>query len=129
MVRVDDWVSHWADEVYAEAQRRQPGGTPQHVLSGTQPLWAGSNLGNLRELMTPHLVADEIRRRGKACRHIWSWDDYDRFRRVPAGYSSEFSEYIGRPLTSVPDPCGKHQNWAEHFKERPYGIRWLGSVY
>ena len=24
----------------------------------------------------------------------------------------EFAEHIGRPLTAVPDPCGRHPNWA-----------------
>jgi lysyl-tRNA synthetase class 1 len=51
------------------------------------------------------------------CRHILSWDDYDRLRRVPAGFPGTFEEHVGRPLTSVPDPCGDHRNWAEHFKE------------
>jgi lysyl-tRNA synthetase class 1 len=74
------------------------------------------HLGNLRELMVPHLVADEVRRGGAPCRHIMSWDDYDRLRRVPAGFPAEFAEYIGRPLTAVPDPCHQHPNWAEHFK-------------
>ncbi len=75
------------------------------------------HLGNLRELMVPHLIADEVRRQGAACRHILSWDDYDRFRRVPAGFPESFAEYVGRPLTAVPDPCSRHENWAEHFKE------------
>lgn len=35
--------------------------------------------------MTPHLVADEIRRRGYTVRHLISWDDYDRYRKVPNG--------------------------------------------
>src|SRR5437764_14884869 len=67
--------------------------------------------------MTPHLVADEVRKQGAPCRHILSWDDYDRLRRVPAGFDPSFAEHIGRPLTAVPDPCGGHENWAEHFKE------------
>jgi lysyl-tRNA synthetase class 1 len=75
------------------------------------------HLGNLRELMVPHLVADEVRRNGAPCRHILSWDDYDRLRRVPRGFPDSFAEHIGRPLTAVPDPCGSHQSWAEHFKE------------
>ena len=75
------------------------------------------HLGNLRELMVPHLVADEIRKQGVPARHILSWDDYDRLRRVPAGFGESFAEHIGRPLTAVPDPCGRHQSWAEHFKE------------
>jgi lysyl-tRNA synthetase class 1 len=67
--------------------------------------------------MVPHLVADEVRRAGAPCRHILSWDDYDRLRRVPARYPESFAGHIGRPLTSVPDPCGEHENWAEHFKQ------------
>jgi lysyl-tRNA synthetase, class I len=111
----DDWVARTAGQVRAEGERRHPGETPT-CASGISP--SGSvHLGNLRELMVPHLVADEVRRQGAPCRHILSWDDYDRLRRVPAGLPEEFAEYIGRPLTAVPDPCGGHENWAEHFKE------------
>ncbi|MEO7286335.1 MAG: lysine--tRNA ligase [Jatrophihabitantaceae bacterium] len=74
------------------------------------------HLGNLREIMVPHLVADELRRRGRDCVHVLSWDDYDRLRKVPAGVSPEFASEIGKPLTEVADPCGEHANWAEHFK-------------
>jgi len=111
----DDWVLRWAGEVWAESQRRHQGSTPT-CASGISPS-GPVHLGNLRELMTPHLVADQVRRDGHPSRHILSWDDYDRFRKVPGGYPAEFAEHIGRPLTSVPDPCGNHPNWAEHFKE------------
>jgi lysyl-tRNA synthetase, class I len=67
--------------------------------------------------MVPHLVADEVRKQGAPCRHILSWDDYDRLRRVPAGFPASFTEHIGRPLSAVPDPCGRHPSWAGHFKE------------
>ncbi len=113
----DDWVARTAALVIAEGERRHPG-QPPTCASGISP--SGSvHLGNLRELMTPHLVADEIRRDGHPCRHILSWDDYDRFRRVPVGVPESFAEFIGRPLTSVPDPLGDgcHPNWAEHFKD------------
>lgn len=70
--------------------------------------------------MTPHLVADEIRRRGHQVRHLISWDDYDRYRKVPAGIAGvdeSWAEHIGKPLTSVPAPEGSaYPNWAEHFK-------------
>jgi lysyl-tRNA synthetase class 1 len=112
----EDWVSRTAAEVIAEGGRRHPGEAPT-CASGISP--SGSvHLGNLRELMTPHLVADEVRRSGRPCRHILSWDDYDRFRRVPAGCPESFAEYVGRPLTSVPDPAGGcHESWADHFKD------------
>jgi lysyl-tRNA synthetase, class I len=104
-----------ADQVIAAADRRAPG-KPVVVASGLSPS-GPIHLGNLREVMMPHLVADEIRRRGVECVHILSWDDYDRFRRVPAGIDPSWSRHIGKPLTSVPPPEGSpYPNWAEHFK-------------
>jgi lysyl-tRNA synthetase class 1 len=111
----EDWVARTAAQVRTEGERRHPGEVPT-CASGISPS-GPVHLGNLRELMTPHLVADEVRRNGAPCRHILSWDDYDRLRRVPAGLPDSLAEYIGRPLTGVPDPCGEHENFAEHFKE------------
>ncbi|MFG3330396.1 lysine--tRNA ligase [Streptomyces tendae] len=122
-----DWVSRFADEVIAESERRAPGAKTSAatapggvvVASGLSPS-GPIHLGNLREVMTPHLVADEIRRRGHQVRHLISWDDYDRYRKVPAGIAGvdeSWAEHIGKPLTSVPAPKGSpHPNWAEHFK-------------
>ena len=115
MAPADDWVVRTAGAVRAEGERRHPGEAPT-CASGISPS-GPVHLGNLRELMTPHFVADEVRKQGVPCRHILSWDDYDRLRRVPAGVPESFAEHIGRPLTAVPDPCGRHPNWAEHFKE------------
>ncbi|MGW7411549.1 lysine--tRNA ligase [Streptomyces sp. NPDC054863] len=114
-----DWVSRFADDVIAEAERRAPG-KPVVVASGLSPS-GPIHLGNLREVMTPHLVADEISRRGYEVRHVISWDDYDRYRKVPEGIPgvdfSTWGEHIGKPLTSVPAPPGSaYPNWAEHFK-------------
>ncbi|WP_369252499.1 lysine--tRNA ligase [Streptomyces sp. R41] len=113
-----DWVSRYADEVIEESERRAPG-KPVVVASGLSPS-GPIHLGNLREVMTPHLVADEIRRRGYTVRHLLSWDDYDRYRKVPAGVpgiDESWAEHIGKPLTSVPAPAGsEYPNWAEHFK-------------
>jgi lysyl-tRNA synthetase, class I len=111
----EDWVARTAELVRAEGERRHPGDAPT-CASGISPS-GPVHLGNLRELMVPHLVADEVRRGGAPCRHILSWDDYDRLRRVPAGFPAGFAEHIGRPLSAVPDPCGQHPSWAEHFKE------------
>ncbi|WP_433799450.1 lysine--tRNA ligase [Actinomycetospora sp. CA-084318] len=110
-----DWVATLADDVVAKAE---PGRTIicASGLSPSGPI----HLGNLREVLTPHLVADEIRRRGIPCEHVISWDDFDRYRRVPKGVEGiddSWAEHIGKPLTAVPAPRGsEHPNWAEHFK-------------
>ncbi|HET7398748.1 MAG TPA: lysine--tRNA ligase [Intrasporangium sp.] len=113
-----DWVTRLADEVVAEAHERNPGETIV-CASGISPS-GPIHLGNFRELITPHLVADELKRRGVPCEHILSWDDFDRFRRVPknlVGVDDSWEQYIGMPLTSVPPPTGSpHASWADHFK-------------
>ncbi|MFJ2818823.1 lysine--tRNA ligase [Streptomyces sp. NPDC087294] len=118
-----DWVSRFADEVIEASERRAPG-KPVVVASGLSPS-GPIHLGNLREVMTPHLVADEVRRRGHEVRHLISWDDYDRYRKVPAGIDgvdASWAEHIGKPLTSVPAPIGSSfPNWAEHFKAAMVG--------
>jgi lysyl-tRNA synthetase, class I len=128
----DDWVSRLADEVLAEAERR---GTRPVCASGLSPSGV-IHLGNFREVMSPHLVADELARRGIDVEHLISWDDYDRFRKVPAGIDgvdATWAEHIGKPLTSVPAPPGSpYGSWAEHFRtqaEQSFaaaGIRYRG---
>ncbi|MEP7159982.1 MAG: lysine--tRNA ligase [Dermatophilaceae bacterium] len=120
-----DWVSRMADELIAAADARDGaagrgvGQRPIVCASGLSPS-GPIHLGNLREVMTPHLVADEIRRRGRTVDHLLSWDDYDRFRKVPLGVEGvddSWAEHIGRPLSSVPAPRGStHPNWAAHFR-------------
>lgn len=115
---LDDWVSRLADEVVDDAEKR---GIKVVCASGISPS-GPIHMGNLREVMTPHLVADEIRRRGIDCEHIISWDDFDRFRKVPkgiAGVDDSWAEHIGKPLTSVPPPAGSSaSSWAEHFRSQ-----------
>ena len=126
---LDDWVSRLADEVIEEAKRR---GTTVVCASGISPS-GPVHLGNLREVMTPHLVADEVKRRGVECEHIISWDDYDRFRKVPnfPGVDDSWSEHIGKPLTSVPPPAGSpYSSWSEHFRVQcEEGLAQLGIEY
>jgi len=106
-----DWVTRAADD----ALRHAGEGNPVTVASGASPS-GPIHLGNLREFITPHFVAEELRGRGIEVRHLHSWDDYDRFRKVPTGVPAEWAEHIGRPLSAVPDPWDCHASWSEHFK-------------
>lgn len=109
-----DWVTRTADDAIRHAERL---GTDRLITcaSGASPS-GPIHLGNLREFLTVHFVAEEIRRRGLPVRHLHSWDDYDRFRKVPAGVDPSWADHIGRPLSAVPDPWDCHESWAEHFK-------------
>jgi lysyl-tRNA synthetase class 1 len=106
-----DWVTRAADNAIRHAGE----GNLVTVSSGISPS-GHVHLGNLREVLTVHFVADEIARRGVPVRHLHVWDDYDRFRKVPAGIDPSYAEHIGRPLSAVPDPTGEFPSWAERFK-------------
>ncbi len=108
-----DWVTRAADAAVRHAGEDAELITCASGASPSGPV----HLGNLREFMTVHFVAEEIRRRGLPVRHLHSWDDYDRFRKVPVGVDPAWADHIGRPLSAVPDPGGCHESWAEHFKE------------
>jgi lysyl-tRNA synthetase class 1 len=110
-----DWVTRAADDALRHHEQTRADG-PVTCSSGISPS-GPIHLGNLREFLMPHFVADELQRRGVAARHLHVWDDYDRFRRVPAGVDPSWAEHIGRPLSGVPDPWDCHPSWAEHFKE------------
>ncbi|MBD8868239.1 lysine--tRNA ligase [Nocardioides donggukensis] len=112
-----DWVTRAADDAirHAGGEETLAAGGTVTVASGASPS-GPIHLGNLREFLTVHFVAEELRRRGLRTRHLHSWDDYDRFRKVPAGVDPAWSQHIGRPLSAVPDPWECHDSWAEHFK-------------
>jgi lysyl-tRNA synthetase, class I len=107
-----DWVTRAADDAIRHAGE----GNLVTCASGISPS-GPIHLGNLREFLTVHFVAEEVRRRGVEVRHLHSWDDYDRFRKVPFGVDDSWNTHIGRPLSAVPDPWECHASWAEHFKQ------------
>jgi lysyl-tRNA synthetase class 1 len=75
------------------------------------------HFGNFRDVITSHLVREALKEKGKNTRLIFSWDNFDRFRKVPLGVSESFSEHIGKPLSKIPDPQGELSSYAERFQQ------------
>lgn len=75
------------------------------------------HFGNFRDVMTTLQVLQALQQSGKKTRFIFSWDDYDRFRKVPNGVSGSFQQFIGVPLSKVPDPLGNLSSYARCFEE------------
>jgi lysyl-tRNA synthetase class 1 len=108
------WIEQTANKV--EQQVRQHKGDQAKIVcaSGISPS-GPIHLGNLRELMTVHLVSEELRSRGWNVDHIHSWDDFDRLRKIPAGAPEEFARYIGNAICDVPDPWGEYDSYAMRY--------------
>ena len=114
-------MTHWSEIIATriiKSARRYKGKNPTIVCaSGITPS-GPVHLGNLRELMTVHLVTESLRAKGVPAKHIHSWDDYDRFRKVPVGVPSVFEEHIGKPLSEVPDPWNEYASFADRFVQK-----------
>ena len=87
------------------------------IASGVSPS-GFIHIGNFREIVTTYFVGKELEKLGKKVRFILSFDDFDRFRKVPNGLPKEFSKYIGIPYTSIPSPFNKNKSYAEEMEER-----------
>ncbi|MDR2865360.1 MAG: lysine--tRNA ligase [Spirochaetaceae bacterium] len=106
---------HWADEI-AEKIIREKGEKELYTCaSGITP--SGTvHIGNFREIISVDLVVRALRSRGKKVRFIYSWDDYDVFRKVPENMPNkeELNRYLRFPITMVPDPWDRDSSYARH---------------
>lgn len=108
-------TSHWADQT-AEKIIREWGDRESYTCaSGITP--SGTvHVGNFREMISVELVVRALRDRGKKVRFIYSWDDYDVFRKVPLNMPQPemLEKYLRFPITMVPDPWGRDASYARH---------------
>ena len=111
----DPLLCHWADQM-ADKIIREKGDLDSYTCaSGITP--SGTvHLGNFREIITVDLVVRALRDRGKKVRFIYSCDDYDVFRKVPANMPNPeiLEKYLRYPITEVPDTTGRNENYARH---------------
>lgn len=106
---------HWAEKIACQLIQNHPGRDTFVCASGISP--SGSvHIGNLREIVTTYFVTKFLKKHGKDVRFIFSWDDFDRFRKVPVTVDPSFDKYIGMPYSEVPCPFGCHSSYAEHFE-------------
>ncbi|MBY0399933.1 lysine--tRNA ligase, partial [Myxococcota bacterium] len=104
----DPYFSHWADIAARRVLAAHPDRRPIVVAAGITPSGV-VHVGNFREVMTVDLVARALRDQGIAVRFIYSWDDFDVFRKVPADAPEQamLTENLRRSVADVPDPFAK----------------------
>ncbi|MCQ2613745.1 MAG: lysine--tRNA ligase [Treponemataceae bacterium] len=106
---------HWADQT-ADKIIRERGDLDQYTCaSGITP--SGTvHIGNFREIISVDLVVRALRDRGKNVRFIYSWDDYDVFRKVPKNMPDQdvLEQHLRFPITLVPDTTGRDTSYARH---------------
>ncbi|MBU3923750.1 MAG: lysine--tRNA ligase [Nanoarchaeota archaeon] len=116
----------WADAI-ADRIIKEKGEKDEYVCaSGITP--SGQvHIGNFREVITTDMVVRALRDKGKRVRFIYSWDDFDRFRKVPKGVDSSYEKYLEMPISEIPSPFDSKMSYAE-FNEKKFENS-LGKVF
>ncbi|MDR2078395.1 MAG: lysine--tRNA ligase [Treponema sp.] len=115
MERTGRETFHWADETALRILREKGDLEIYTCAAGITP--SGTvHIGNFREIMSVDLVVRALRDLGKKVRFIYSWDDYDVFRKVPRNMpkGEELAKYLRFPITMVPDPWERDESYARH---------------
>ncbi len=117
---MSDESMFWADQEARKIIDRSPENKKYVCASGITP--SGKvHIGNFREIMTVNLVVEALQNAGKKTRFIYSWDDFDRFRKVPKNLTPEaareMQSRIGEPVSEIPDPYGCHESYGRHWQE------------
>ncbi|MGZ3807892.1 MAG: lysine--tRNA ligase, partial [Bacteriovorax sp.] len=109
---------HWADLTADKLIRANQDKELYTLASGITPSGV-VHFGNFREVITVDLVARALRKRGKKVRFIFSWDDYDTFRKVPLNLpkQDELAKFLFNPIVDTPDPFGEHESYAAHHEK------------
>ena len=110
---------HWADDIAQKIIDRNPNKAEYVCAAGISP--SGSiHIGNFRDIATSYFVVKALHKKGKKAKLLFSWDEFDRFRKVPvnvAEIKEGMDQYIGKPYVDVPDPYGCCESYAKHFQK------------
>lgn len=120
--RSQDESIYWADRIAQRIIDRNPNKEEYVCAAGISP--SGSvHFGNFRDVATSLFVAKALEKKGKNVRLLFSWDELDRLRKVPANVkkivTTSFEENIGRPYVDIENPFRDDANntsYAEHFE-------------
>ena len=114
----DNEKRHWADLAAVKIIKEKGDKKTYVCAAGITP--SGTvHIGNFREIITVDLVTRALKNKRKNVRFIYSWDDYDRFRKVPENMPKQdvLKKYLGMPIVDTPDVYGCHKNYAEHLEK------------
>ncbi len=110
---------HWSEIIADRIIKRNPDKEEYVCAAGISP--SGSiHIGNFRDIATSYFVVRALIKKGKKAKLLFSWDEFDRMRKVPvnvAAIDSDMEKYIGCPYVDVKNPFDtEEKTYAEYFE-------------
>lgn len=113
------WADQKANEIINRTKLRyvqkQMPKFSEFVVKTSASLSGVLHIGRLRDTINGDAVHKALKNANVKTRLIWVAEDMDPLRKVPKGVPKKYEEYLGMPVTDVPDPEGCHKSYADHF--------------
>ncbi|MCR4660631.1 MAG: lysine--tRNA ligase [Clostridia bacterium] len=112
---------HWSEKIARSIIAKKPDKEEYVCAAGISP--SGSiHIGNFRDIATSYFVVKALRKLGKKAKLLFSWDEFDRLRKVPknvAAVNNDMEKYIGFPYVDVENPFkdSDAENYAVYFEK------------
>ena len=110
-------TAYWADGIAEYLIQKHPNKQKFVCASGISPS-GPIHFGNFREVITTFATVKALQDKGKKAEFIYSWDDFDRFRKVPVDIEKTYEEHIGKALSNTPSPHDKEKSYAEYYQQQ-----------
>ena len=107
----------WLDMVGSRViEREDKLGRKVDVLRTESGLGASGipHIGSLGDVIRAYGVKLALETQGRTAEFIAYSDDLDGLRKIPAGMPESLRNFLGRPVSSIPDPYNCHESYAIH---------------
>jgi len=88
------------------------------VIKSSTSISGVPHIGNACDVIRHDAVVRSLKERGAKVKLVWTAEDMDALRKVPAGIPKSYEEYLGMPVVDIPCPEGCCKSYAKHFSEK-----------
>ena len=110
-----DYVSEvfWADKSAQQVIERAPD-APRYITECGLGASGIPHVGSVGDGIRSYVVTLAIQDKGYDSLFQAYSDDRDGLRKIPYGFPSSLREYVGNPVSHIPDPFGCHDSFGRH---------------
>lgn len=94
----------------------------EYVVKTSASLSGVLHIGRLSDTIRGDSVTTALKDAGVKARLIWVAENMDPLRKVPAGVPKNYADYIGMPVTDIPDPDGSYPSYADKHMDEYFKV-------
>jgi lysyl-tRNA synthetase, class I len=94
----------------------------EYVVKTSASISGVLHIGRMSDSVRGASVYRALLDAGVKAKLIWVAEDMDPLRKIPQGVPQSFEEYIGAPVSKIPDPFGCHDSYADHHTDEYFKV-------